>query len=131
MEQQDQNIAQMRENPFMQYNHIKIRQVTQDSARVSLDIVRESTNIYGVVHGGAYFTMADCCAGLAARSDGRQYVTQDAAVQFVRNTGEGRVTAQAQVLHRGRRVCLVEVKITDEAGALLFNGTFSMYCIHP
>lgn len=67
---QEQNIAQMLENPFMQYNHIEIVSVTSDSAVMSLDIRRDTTNIYGYVHGGAFFTMADCCAGLTARSDG-------------------------------------------------------------
>lgn len=65
---QEQNIAQMLENPFMQYNHIEIVSVTSDSAVMSLDIRRDTTNIYGYVHGGAFFTMADCCAGLTALS---------------------------------------------------------------
>ena len=56
---QEQNIAQMLENPFMQYNHIEIVSVTSDSAVMSLDIRRDTTNIYGYVHGGAFFTMAD------------------------------------------------------------------------
>ena len=70
----------MRENPFMSFNHIKIGVVESDHAEVWLDIQPESTNIYGVVHGGALFTMADCCAGLTARSDGREYVTQNACL---------------------------------------------------
>ena len=37
---QEQNIAQMLENPFMQYNHIEIVSVTSDSAVMSLDIRR-------------------------------------------------------------------------------------------
>lgn len=47
----------------MSFNHIKIGVVESDHAEVWLDIQPESTNIYGVVHGGALFTMADCCAG--------------------------------------------------------------------
>ncbi len=128
MDQQTQNAAQMRENPFMRYNHIEIGHVGQDSAVVYLDIVRETTNIYRVVHGGAFFTMADCCAGLAARSDGRAYVTQDASVQFIRSTGSGRIIARGSVLNRGRKVCLVEVKISGEGEELLFSGVFPMYC---
>ena len=52
---QEQNIAQMLENPFMQYNHIEIVSVTSDSAVMSLDIRRDTTNIYGYVHGGVFF----------------------------------------------------------------------------
>ena len=93
---QEQNIAQMLENPFMQYNHIEIVSVTSDSAVMSLDIRRDTTNIYGYVHGGAFFTMADCCAGLTARSDGRQYVTQNASVNFIHNVKAGHLTARGR-----------------------------------
>ena len=126
---QEQNIAQMLENPFMQYNHIEIVSVTSDSAVMSLDIRRDTTNIYGYVHGGAFFTMADCCAGLTARSDGRQYVTQNASVNFIHNVKAGHLTARGRTVSRRRHICVVAVEITDETDTLLFSSTFSMYCI--
>ena len=86
-------------------------------------------NVYHMVHGGALFTMADYCAGVTACSNGLRYVTQDASVQFIRNTGTGRIIAHSKVISRGRRICVVEVKITDEDSSLLFNSVFSMYCI--
>lgn len=128
---QEENIAQMLENPFMQYNHINIDSVTLDSASMSLDIRKDSTNIYGYVHGGAFFTMADCCAGLTARSDGRQYVTQSASVNFIHNVKSGHLTAHGKTISRGRRICVVSVEITNEAGTLLFASMFSMYCVNP
>lgn len=127
---QEQNIAQMLENPFMQYNHIEIDSVTLDEAAMSLDIRKDSTNIYGFVHGGALFTMADCCAGLTARSDGRQYVTQNASVNFIHNVKSGHLTAHGKTISRGRHVCVVSVEITSETGSLLLSSTFSMYCVN-
>lgn len=121
----------IRENPFMAHNHIRVEAAERDHAEVTLDVRPESTNIYHVVHGGALFTMADCCAGLCARSDGRDYVTQDAAVQFIRNVKSGRLTARADVLSRGRHVCLVEVRVSAQGGELLLHGTFSMFCLRP
>ena len=111
---QEQNIAQMLENPFMQYNHIEIVSVTSDSAVMSLDIRRDTTNIYGYVHGGAFFTMADCCAGLTARSDGRQYVTQNASVNFIHNVKAGHLTARGRTVSRRRHICVVAVEINAE-----------------
>ena len=127
---QEQNIAQMLENPFMQYNHIEIDSVTLDEAAMSLDIRKDSTNIYGFVHGGALFTMADCCAGLTARSDGRRYVTQNASVNFIHNVKSGHLTAHGKTISRGRHVCVVSVEITSETGSLLFSSMFSMYCVN-
>ena len=110
---QEQNIAQMLENPFMQYNHIEIVSVTSDSAVMSLDIRRDTTNIYGYVHGGAFFTMADCCA----------------SVNFIHNVKAGHLTARGRTVSRRRHICVVAVEITDETDTLLFSSTFSMYCI--
>lgn len=117
------------QNHFMLYNHICAGQAGDQWAEIYLDVVEDSTNPYGQVHGGAMFTMADCCAGRVARLDGRLYVTQDASVQFIHNVSSGRITAHGTVLNRGRKICLVEVKITDQGQKLLFNGIFSMYCI--
>ena len=81
------------------------------------------------MHGGAFFTMADCCAGLTARSDGRQYVTQNASVNFIHNVKAGHLTARGRTVSRRRHICVVAVEITDETDTLLFSSTFSMYCI--
>ena len=129
MQEQQENISKMRENPFMSFNHIKIGVVESDHAEVWLDIQPESTNIYGVVHGGALFTMADCCAGLTARSDGREYVTQNASVSFVSNTPKGKITAYGKVISRGHRVCIVDVEIRTGENTLIFHSTFSLYCV--
>lgn len=120
-----------RDNSFMIYNHIQLGKAGPDQAEVYLDIRPESLNRYGMVHGGAFFTMADCCAGLCARSDGRPYITQGASVQFIGNLAQGRVVARGQVFSRKRRICLVDVAVTDETGEGLFRGTFTMYCVNP
>lgn len=131
MEQQYTQKTPAKDNPFMIYNHMQVGKTVPDQAEVYLDVRQESLNRYGVVHGGAFFTMADCCAGLCARSDGRAYVTQGATVQFIGNLSQGRVVARGRVFSRKRRICLVDVAVTEEAGAELFHGTFTMYCVNP
>ncbi|MBP3710606.1 MAG: PaaI family thioesterase [Treponema sp.] len=115
-------------NPFMRYNHICAGNVKRDAAETYLDITKESLNIYGMVHGGALYTVADCCAGMTARTDGRTYVTQSSAVQFIRNVHEGRITARGKIMHRGKYTAIVNVIITDERDTLLFSSTFTMFC---
>ena len=117
------------ENYFMIHNHICPGDAGDSWAEMYLDIAQESKNPYGMVHGGALFTMADCCAGRVARLDGRLYVTQDASVQFIHNVHAGRLTARGTVLNRGRRVCLVQTEIRNQENRLLFSGVFSMFCI--
>lgn len=116
-------------NAFPCKNGVVISDIKEDEATAYIDIVDDSLNAYGTVHGGAYFTLADTCAAFAARSDGRKHVTQSATSNFVRTTNCGRINAVSKVISRGRKVTLIESKVYDEAGKLLFVGTFTYFCI--
>lgn len=117
-----------RNNAFMLHNHIRVRQTGPDSAEAALDVGPDSLNPYGLLHGGAYYTMADCAAGCAARADGRRYVTLHGGVDFIRSAGEGRVVARSKVRHRGRSTCLIGIEITGGDGVLLATGDFTFFC---
>ena len=100
-----------KKNLFATYNHIEAEFVEPDHAIFKLEIRPESKNPYGIVHGGAIYTMADNATGYAAHTDGRSYVTQGSSMHFLRNQSEGVVRADAKVRHRGRTTCLVNVDI--------------------
>ena len=123
-----QNEELMRENAFMIYNHVELESVEMDHAVYQLNIRPESKNPYGMVHGGAIYTMADNATGAAAHTDGRFYVTQNSALHFLRNQSEGIVRAEARVRHRGKSTCLVSVDITGENGILIATGEFTFFC---
>lgn len=116
-------------NAFMNYNHIRVEQTGPDAAQACLDIVPESRNASGALHGGAYYTLADCACGCACRGDGRKYVTLQGGLNFLKSVSEGRVTARARLRHRGKSTCLAAVEITDETGALLASGEFTFFCV--
>ena len=118
-----------RRNPFVRYNHIEVEEIERDRALLSLSIRPESLNVYGQVHGGAIYAMADNAAGCATSTDGRTYVTQASDMHFLRNQTEGIVKAEANVRHRGRTTVLVEVSVTGEEGKLLASGTFTFFCV--
>ena len=118
-----------RTNAYTVYNHFEYDEIRPDYCRMHLDIVPESRNPEGNVHGGCYFSMADSCGGAVARSDGNIYVTQNASCNYLRSVGEGRITAIGRTKRRGRTVCVVDVDIFDDAGRLLFSATFSLFRI--
>lgn len=45
-------------NPFMSYNHIQICKVDPDCCVVKVNLVAESMNLHGHVHGGLLYAMA-------------------------------------------------------------------------
>ena len=91
----------MRGNAFMFHNYIEMESAERDKAVFKLVIRPESKNPYGIVHGGAIYTMADNAAGAVSHSDGRYYVTQTSSLHFLRNQAEGVVRAEARIRHRG------------------------------
>ena len=119
----------MEKNAFMLHNHIELESVEQDRAVFRLEIRPESRNPYGLIHGGAIYTMADNATGTAAHTDGRYYVTQTSALHFLRNQATGVVRATAWVRHRGRSTVLTSVDITGEDGKLLATGEFTFFCV--
>ena len=120
---------QLAANAFTDYNFIKLEAAEADRAVYRLDIRPESRNPYGMVHGGALYTLADDAAGTAAHGDGRHYVTQHGDLHFLDNRAHGTIRAVGRVRHRGRSTVLVDVEITDESGALLATGAFSYFCV--
>ncbi|WP_243413952.1 PaaI family thioesterase [Oscillibacter sp. CU971] len=116
-------------NAFTDHNFIRLESAEADCAVYRLDIRPESRNPFGMVHGGALYTLADDAAGGAAHSDGRHYVTQHGDLHFLDNRAHGTIRAAGRVRHRGRSTVLVDVEITDERGSLLATGAFSYFCV--
>ena len=54
-----------RANAFAVYNGITTHQTGDGTAEAILEIGPDSLNPYGLLHGGAYYTLADCAAGSA------------------------------------------------------------------
>jgi len=119
-----------RENEFMNHNHITLKTLEKDHVVMELVVRQESLNPYKIVHGGALYTMADCAAGTASRSDGRRYVTMSSSLNFLRSGLMGdTIWAEARIRHRGRTVCYVEVDVTNQKGELLASGDYTFFCI--
>lgn len=116
-------------NAFAVYNGITIHQLELGKAKAELEIGPNSLNPYGRLHGGAYYTLADCAGGTACRTDGRKYVTLDGTMHFVRSVSSGKITATATVQHHGRTTALVDIQVTSEDGTLLATGDFTFFCI--
>ena len=65
--------SRLSRNAFMLYNHMELESVQQDRAVFRLEIRPESKNPFGMVHGGALYTLADNAAGVAVhRSEERR-----------------------------------------------------------
>lgn len=118
-----------RDNAYMLHSGITVSSVSPDRVVARAVIGPSSLNLNGGVHGGVYFTLADAAAGALCRADGRKYVTECADIRFLKGAKEGVLTATAVPVRRGRRSCVVQVDITDVAGARLALFTANFACV--
>jgi uncharacterized protein (TIGR00369 family) len=102
-----------------------------DEGRVAFagDPGEEHYNPIGVVHGGWASTLLDSALGCAVHTtlpQGAAYTTQTLEAKFVRpiTRDTGRVRAEAEVVHRGRRQATAQARLIAVAdGKLLAHGT--------
>ena len=115
-------------NPFMEYNGIEICSISLEHSVLKATISDNSKNPYGMVHGGLLYTMMDCSAGITARADNHNYVTQNVNVTYLGNVkDEDVIYAEGTVIKRGKTVTVIHTIARTEAGKLLADGTVSMF----
>jgi len=87
-------------------------------------------NPLGTVHGGVFAALLDSACGCSVHTllpAGVLYTSLDLSVKFLRpvTVGTGPITAEAEVVHLGRRTALAEGRITDAAGKVYVTATSS------
>ncbi len=88
-------------------------------------------NPQGAAHGGVAYSLADSAMGGALTSviDPDQWcATLEIKFNYHVRVGEGRLTCEAQVLHRGKRVANIDAKLYQD-GRLVSsaNGNFAIF----
>ena len=116
-------------NKFAVYNGISLHLLEDGRTTAVMDMGPNSVNPYGRLHGGAIYTLADCAGGALCRTDGREYVTLDGMIHFIRSAKSGTITATAGMVHRGRTTSVVDIRVTDQDGTLLATGDFTFFCL--
>lgn len=119
----------MRTSGFMAHNGIEIIKQETDYGETRVLITDSSKNPLDYVHGGLYFTLADCAAGVASWTDSKIYVTLNATIDYMRPVQTGSLTAKGTVVSRSGKICVVNVQIYDDKDTLVNQGTFTMYLV--
>ena len=117
----------LRSTGYVKAFHISLEETRRDFVKLRMEVTEESKNVFGFVHGGALFGLADTVAGAVALTDGEYYVTQNSNFHFISNVTSGTIVAEGSVIHRGRTIAVIEVRVYSDAGKLLGQGTFDMY----
>ena len=113
---------------FNEHNGIRVMDVDDGKSVVAVTLAPESTNPHGNAHGGLIFSLCDVAIGVAARSRGRDMVTQDANIYFMRpGRNTETLTARGRVLREGRHTAVCEAEVFTDDGTLIAKSTASVY----
>jgi len=116
-----------RTDAFSVYNGIRLVSFEKGFAVAEMDVEAQSKNLMGMMHGGAYYSLADVAAGSAMIPYGRVCVTLSADIHYLRPVSGGKVTAEARVVQYGGRIGVARVEIKDIAEEILCVCTVTMY----
>ena len=108
--------------PYAKFLGLELGDVANGQVSVHLRVRDELLQNQGVVHGGAVASLIDTAAAFAVLSQidvTERVTTTDLTIHYLRPVTTGRMTATARIVRGGRRLFVLSVDVTNEAGALL------------
>lgn len=128
MKNQEALIARLNGNSqYLQSNDMKVTELRRGYARVEMVIDQQILNVHGFVHGGALFSLADTAAGAASFATGRDSVTLNGSINYIKPGRGGKLIGVATEISAGRTTGVYEVFIYNDDAVLLSRATFTMF----
>ena len=117
--------------PYPNYLGMKIKTVRAGHVTVSFKVSDNLKQYQGLLHGGAMTSIADTAASFAALTiipPDLDLITVDIKGNFLAAVDKGVVTAEADVVHMGKRTSVIECSLYGPGRRLLWKGMFT--CLH-
>ena len=113
-------------NDFNYHNGIIIDKVSKDVVEAHVDTTKESLNIWGIVHGGLIFGLADIAIGVLCYANGHESVTIDSNVNYLKPLKKY-AKAVATIIKQGKTISLYKADIFNEKEELCATVTMNYY----
>lgn len=107
------------QNGFLKHNDIIIEGVSEKTSTVRMNITEKSLNPYGIVHGGLIFSMGDTVMGVTLRSTGRDAVTLDASINYLKPGKGTYLVATSEVIKIGKTTSILKANIYNDKDELI------------
>ena len=116
--------------PFAELLGMRAKSVGDGQARFELDVQAKHLNPNGILHGGVIYSLADTAMGAALFSrldSGEQCATLEIKMSYLVPVTAGRITADAAVVQRTKRIGVIEAKVFDDGDRLIALATGTFY----
>lgn len=114
----------MAEDSFSKWMGVKVMEVNEGFAKISMVVGPEMLNGHGVMHGGISFSLADSAFAFASNSHGQKAVSIETSINHTQPVFEGDeliATAEKESISRSVGFYIVRVTRKDELVGL-FKG---------
>ena len=123
-----ENVAALRAKaeaePIASFLNMRLVELSEGYARVAMKLKPEYVNFNGLVFGGVIMSLADQAFAYATNSVITPNVASQFNIHFVAGADvEDELTAECRVVKTGRRVCISEMTVTNQAGKLIAKAT--------
>lgn len=116
------------QNSFAAHIGIELLDVGEGYAKGRIYLKETYTNIYGGMHGGCTYSLADTLAGIAAASYGKYVTTIDGSMNYLLPVKDTEfVYCEAKAVRQGGTIGVYETAITNDTGDVLCTGSFTYY----
>ena len=114
---------------FITHNHIELIDANKDNVTLQVNIVEESLNPYGIVHGGLLFGLADTCMGIAAKLTGRSAVTSTANISYIKPATGKYIRAVSETIKSGKTMAHLQAKLYNDKDQLVAIASSAYFYI--
>ena len=116
-------INQVSKNTLMETLGIEYTEIGEDYLVATMPVNSKVHQPMGLLHGGATVALAESVGSAASFLfiDAAKFIVKgiEISANHLKSKKEGKVTAKATIIHKGRTTHLWQVAITDEDGALI------------
>ena len=108
------------EDAFAKIVGMRVVEISPGYAKALMDVTDDHVNLFRMAHGGAIFSVADHACEAAGNSFGEPAVAIQNNIHFLSpGKPRDRLEATARVVHRTRRIGLVEVVVRNQHQEIL------------
>lgn len=107
------------EDGFFKNNNYEVVSAEPNNCVLKAMVTKNSTNPYGVAHGGFIFGLGDTVMGMLASQDGRPALTLNSTINYLKPAACKYIIAKGEILKQGKTATYLQAKIYDEKDRLL------------
>ncbi len=111
------------QDTIMEAIGIEVTRISGERVVATMPVHGPTKQPFGILHGGASLVLAETVASLGTYNlidrESQLAVGLEINANHIRSKGEGLVTAVGTPLHRGRKIMVWDIRITDENNKLV------------